>query len=255
MSTAVMSEDQIAEEWSKVTTAPVSDEAKRSLALLQKKLNEARDAGAAQVRASSSLTPRVRPRSNAFDFPNAFYFPSRRDRRRPAAIDVEKSLRIGVHHANGVVWEAVSPRASAPRARPSRSVDRSPTLSFHPPHPQTSSKPVDWAGLKAKSPHPDIVDQYEAVHASHAFKSWDGVWEGKDVVKESAAEFAKFAAEARAVADNATKELESINQKLAELEAQQEKLSTITLEEVFKEDPKLMEETHARVRKGEWYAD
>lgn len=99
------------------------------------------------------------------------------------------------------------------------------------------------------------MDQYEAVHASHAFKSWDGVWEGKDVVKESAAEFAKFAAEARAVADNATKELESINQKLAELEAQQEKLSTITLEEVFKEDPKLMEETHARVRKGEWYAD
>jgi len=61
MSTAVMSEDQIAEEWSKVTAAPVSDEAKRSLALLQKKLNEARDAGAAQVRASASFTPRVRP--------------------------------------------------------------------------------------------------------------------------------------------------------------------------------------------------
>jgi hypothetical protein len=157
-----------------------------------------------------------------------------------------KSLRIGVHHADAVVWEPVCS---------SFEIDRSLTDPLLSSSPQTSSKPVDWAGLKAKSPHPDIVDQYEAVHASHAFKSWDGVWEGKDVVKESAAEFAKFAAEARAVADNATKELESINQKLAELEAQQEKLSTITLEEVFKEDPKLMEETHARVRKGEWYAD
>ena len=108
--------------------------------------------------------------------------------------------------------------------------------------------PVDWAGIKAKSTTPEIVDKYKSALQGVKYPKYDG----KDI-EEAQALFKKLTDEAAALGAAAEKRLVEIDAELAQVAADKEKLSTITMDEVFEQEPELKAEFDEKIKKGEWY--
>ena len=77
-------------------------------------------------------------------------------------------------------------------------------------------------------------------------------YDGKEI-EETAAEFKKLVAEAQKVAKEAEARLVEIDAELEQIAADKQKLATITMDEVFEQEPKLKEEVEERIRNGQWY--
>lgn len=77
-------------------------------------------------------------------------------------------------------------------------------------------------------------------------------YDGNDI-EETAAAFKKIAEEAQKIATDAEARLVEIDAELAQIEADKIKLSTITMDEVFEQEPKIKEEVEERIRNGIWY--
>ena len=107
---------------------------------------------------------------------------------------------------------------------------------------------MDWSGIKAKSGFPEIVDQFKAGLDGVKYPKYDG-----KEIEETAAEFKKLVAEAQKVATEAEARIVEIDAELAQIQADKTKLSTITMDEVFEQEPKLKEEVEERIRNGVWY--
>ena len=87
------------------------------------------------------MTVRARPRERSRRddrgrFPPALRSPSQLVRLAFSSGRREKSSRIGVHIANGVVWEAVSPRAPIDRSLTSLALARAPIADLPRPRPR-----------------------------------------------------------------------------------------------------------------------
>lgn len=107
--------------------------------------------------------------------------------------------------------------------------------------------PIDWEGYKQKL-DPQLVEMFKKAYDTTPYPDYPST-----DVEEARAVFAELEKEGLEIEEAAKKRMKEIQAEITKLQAEQERLTVMTIDEALAEDPELAAEIDKEISEGKWF--